>query len=336
MIGWCLFIILSAFALAGVSLIGLLLIERRKPRLVCLMYHRFAPLAEYQRTERSERIFTVAAEHFDRQLAHLKESGYTFVSADQARSFAAGELVLPTPSVLLTFDDGCLSAYELALPILRRHGAYATMFVTTDPRSYVFKLPDRADRRLTDDELRSADGDTLRIESHGVTHRPLSGLGEEDIRHELSESRRVLSRLLSRDVAYFAIPGNWYNEQVMRMARQVGYRAVWCSNPGAVRPGSSLFGLPRVNVEGTMTLRQFASAIRPWGTAWRRWVSAFKRAPRRLLGPRLWLPVRAVLLHLVPGQYLSARRMLAGAGLLAAVVIVLTLLWLLVWRPSAN
>jgi peptidoglycan/xylan/chitin deacetylase (PgdA/CDA1 family) len=336
MIGWCLLIILSVIGLAGAWLIALLLIERRQPRLVCLMYHRFVSLAEYQRAQRTERIFTMAAEHFDRQLSHLKESGYTFVSADQARSFAAGALSLPARSVLLTFDDGCLSAYELALPILRRHHACATMFVTTDPESYVFNLPGRADRRLADDELRAIDGDTLRIESHGVTHRPLTGLREEEIRYELAESKKVLSQLLSRDVAYLAIPGNWYNRRVMGMAREVGYQAVWCSNPGAVRPGSNLFGLQRVNVEGTMTLRQFASAIRPWGMAWRRWIAAFKRAPRRLLGVRFWLPVRAALLRLVPGQYLSARRLVAGAGLLAALVIVLTLIWLLVWRPSAN
>lgn len=292
------------------------------------MYHRFASREEYARAAGTERIFTLPTDAFEEQVAYLKSAGYCFATADEARRYAAGTWRPSSPAVLLTIDDGCASAGRLAHPILRRHGACATVFVTTDPGAYVFRLGETGDPRLGDDELRSLDGETMRFESHAVTHRPLRALEENEIRRELADSKRELERILGREVRHLAIPGNWYDGRVMRIARECGYEAVWCSKPGDVRPGASLFGLPRLNVEGPMTLPEFIAMISPSGVAKRRLVSAIKRVPGWLLGPRVWLPLRKVLLRLVPGHYLSTRRVLGAVAAFGAVVVAM-LVWLL-------
>ena len=238
-----------------------------------------------------------------------------------------GQLNLTSPSVLVSFDDGCVSVHRLGLPILRQYGARAILFVTIDPDSYVFKLGDGSDRRMTDDELREADRDVLEIGAHGVTHQPLMGLDADTVRHELAESRRILGEMLGHSVEFLAIPGNWHDRQVVRLAREVGYRAAWCSNPGAMRPGSAAYRLPRINVEGQLTLAQFQSAIAPWGIAQRRLLAGVKRLPGRLLGPRVWLPIRRVLLLCIPGRHLSMRRMILLAGTLLALTVVTVLVW---------
>lgn len=315
-----LLILLAFAALTAVTyLVAVFSVECRRPWVVCLMYHRFATREEYRKRQGTERIFTIPVESFDQQIRHLKDSGYTFVTPEQVRRCAVGEAQLPHPSVLLTIDDGCMSIYQHAIPVLRKYGARATVFVTTDPASYVFQEACGGERRLTDNELRQADGDCLQFESHAVTHRPLRGMSEELIRHELAESKRQLDAVLLRPVSYLAIPGNWFDDNVMRIAREVGYKAVWCSKPGGVRAGSDLFGLPRVNVEGQLTIGQFASAITPWGVTVRRLLASIKTLPAQLLGPRVWLPIRRAILRFVPGNYLSVRRLLTAAGVLAMI-----------------
>ena len=292
------------------------------------MYHRVASREAYDRITGGERVWTVPLDQFELQIGHLASSGFSFLSADRLRCCVDGTTALPERSVLVTFDDGCVSV-EQAVPVLQRYGACATVFVTTDPRSVVFDPREGSERRLTDDELRSLDGDVLRFEAHGVTHRALRGAAESTIRDELIGSKHELERILNRPIDYMAVPGNWWDSKVMRIARDAGYQAVWVSNPGSVRRGSGLFGLYRVNVEGEYTIDQFIAALTPWGIAQRRLLSFIKRAPGRILGPRWWLPIRRVVLRLIPGGRLPMRAMLAMSVpvlVLAVGVIILLLL----------
>ena len=107
------------------------------PRIICLMYHRFASREDYTQKYGTERVYTVPTDSFEQQILYLKEHGYTFVTPDQVRGFITGESDLPQPSALFTFDDGCVSAKQQALPILQKYEARATYFVTTDPNAPV-------------------------------------------------------------------------------------------------------------------------------------------------------------------------------------------------------
>ena len=58
----------------------------------------------------------------DRLIAHfnwLRDNGYTPVSWQQIKDARAGKAKLPDKPVLLTFDDGYLSFYTTAYPILK-------------------------------------------------------------------------------------------------------------------------------------------------------------------------------------------------------------------------
>jgi peptidoglycan/xylan/chitin deacetylase (PgdA/CDA1 family) len=298
--------------------------------MICLMYHRLAYQRIYQRLTGTERIFTMPVEEFELQISYLKNAGFFFVTPDQVRRFVNRNLAIEEPSVLVTFDDGCLSVKEQAAPILEKYEACATLFVTTDPNSHVFNLGNGSQRRLTDEELRMIDGDIIRVESHSVTHRPLTALSRAEIHFELSQSKKHLEGVLSREVSYFAIPGNWFNIRVMQFARELGYKAVWHSKPGLITANTNPFGLPRLNVEGYLTLRQFISSISPRGVVQRRTVSAVKRLPGLVLGPKYWLPVRRIILNLIPGRYISRKRMIGAGIALIFCIILLMLSWYLI------
>lgn len=65
---------------------------------------------------------------FARQMDLLEANGYTPVDFDALIAFVEQGIPLPEHPVVITFDDGYLSNYEYAFPILQEHGYPATIF----------------------------------------------------------------------------------------------------------------------------------------------------------------------------------------------------------------
>lgn len=71
---------------------------------------------------------TAEPDGFEAQCRHLAENGYRALSADEFAAALAGARP-PSPSVLLTFDDGLASVWTVAWPLLRKYGLQATCFL---------------------------------------------------------------------------------------------------------------------------------------------------------------------------------------------------------------
>lgn len=296
------------------------------PRVLCLMYHRVVPRSAWSALRGTERVFALPEEELAGQLRWLREQGYAFVTAADVAAFARGEAAAPERAVLVTVDDGCESAHAHILPVLRREGGCGILFVTTDPASHIFQL---GERRVTDDELRALVAGGMEIGSHAVSHRPLSAMDEAGIRRELAESKQELERVTGRPVRHFAVPANWYDGRVLRIAREVGYESVFCSRPDTVRAGSGAFGIPRLNVEGHLDLAGFARALSPAGIAQRRLVLFLRGLPRRALGPVAWTRLRQGVFRRVRGDWLSPTRMARALAASVGVGLLVALGWLL-------
>ncbi|MCE8520990.1 polysaccharide deacetylase family protein [Ruegeria pomeroyi] len=115
----------------------------------------------------------------DRQLRLFRRMGMQIVDSETlVRARLAGRPV-PGNWMALHFDDGYLDNWVAATPILRRHGACATLFVSTDfiaPPQPLRPMmgheePLRWDGYLSWDELRALEAEgTFRIEAHGTDH----------------------------------------------------------------------------------------------------------------------------------------------------------------------
>lgn len=66
---------------------------------------------------------------FERKIAHLQANGYQTVFLDDVVRHVRGDHSLPDRSVAITIDDGRLSTWSVAFPILRKYGMCATAFV---------------------------------------------------------------------------------------------------------------------------------------------------------------------------------------------------------------
>jgi peptidoglycan/xylan/chitin deacetylase (PgdA/CDA1 family) len=68
-------------------------------------------------------------ELFGRKLRYLAENGYVTLSADEYFQFLMGSRAAPERAVLITFDDGWSTVRSVGLPLIRRHGMKAVVFV---------------------------------------------------------------------------------------------------------------------------------------------------------------------------------------------------------------
>ena len=92
-----------------------------------LMFHHVRPARAD--AFQPNRLLEITPEHLDRTLGLVRDLGWDIVSLDEVpERLARGQ----GRFVALTFDDGYRDNRDHALPILRRHGAPWTLFVTTD------------------------------------------------------------------------------------------------------------------------------------------------------------------------------------------------------------
>jgi peptidoglycan/xylan/chitin deacetylase (PgdA/CDA1 family) len=155
----------------------------------------------------------------------------------------------------LTFDDGGASALTATAPLLERHGRHGSFFVVTDR----IGTPGFVDA----DGIRELRSRGHLVGSHGATHRPLTRLGDAELRRELEASKEALEELLGEQVSTLAIPGGFFDERVGRAAAAAGYTDVYTSEPFArSRRLADTTVHPRFSVVEDTTVEKIAALAR--------------------------------------------------------------------------
>ncbi len=203
---------------------------------------------------------TVPTEVFAEQMELLAELGYVPVSLERVRDHYLAGMPLPSGAVLITFDDGYRDNLENALPILRRHGYPAVVFVPIGyldddrplPHETALRLLGVRNRTVGWDELAALEAGGIRVESHGIAHRPVSELEMAEAAREIALSKLRLEERLGRQVeAYAFVKGSLadYRPEHVSLVQQAGYTLGFTSVSGANGAASDRYRLRRYNVE---------------------------------------------------------------------------------------
>jgi len=203
---------------------------------------------------------TVPVGQFDEQMAQLGELGYTVVSLDDVIAHYHECKPLPPRAVLITFDDGYLDNLENAMPILQRHGYPAVLFAPigylddSQPLPHDEHLATRGvlNRTLDWAQLAELEAGGVRIESHGISHRPLADLEVDEAAREVVLSKLRLEERLGRPVRAFAyVKGSeaHYKPVHLSLVRQAGYDVAFTAVSGANSPSTDPLQLRRYNIE---------------------------------------------------------------------------------------
>ncbi len=217
-----------------------------------LMYHEIADIGET-----SSRL-AVAPEVFTRQLAYLRDAGFTAITAGAlAAGLADGGKELPARPVVLTFDDGYGDFYSQALPLLSQYGYTATLFQTTGSVG----VPGAEKRMMNWRELAEAAAAGMEIGAHTVKHPQLDQLPAAQLREELHASKSQLEEQLGMAVPGLAYPYGYSNERVRQVARELGYGYAYAVGNAMTARGTDNFTLPRLTVKRTTTMESFRKMV---------------------------------------------------------------------------
>jgi peptidoglycan/xylan/chitin deacetylase (PgdA/CDA1 family) len=220
--------------------------------LVVLMYHKV--------NDEPENSVTIPVALFDEQMAQLADLGYQPVSLDDVLAYYVDGKPLPPRAVLITFDDAYRDNLLNAVPVLRKHRYPAVLFVPIGYLDGTRPLPHDehlASRGLVNptlgwEELAALEFGGIRVESHGIGHRPLADLEVDEAAREIALSKLRLEERLGRPVRAFAyVKGSeaHYRPVHLSLLRQAGYDLAFTSISGGNGPHTDPLQLHRYNVE---------------------------------------------------------------------------------------
>ncbi|MEI7910210.1 MAG: polysaccharide deacetylase family protein [Verrucomicrobiota bacterium] len=215
-------------------------------RVAVLGYH---DLSENE-TETAMRMHT---SKFRKQMAVLRQLGITVISLEDFLAWKRGAKSIPEKSVLLTFDDGWKSVYTDALPILKEFGYPFTLYLY---KNYI----DGGKKALTTTMINELLQQGGSLGSHSVSH-PYPAVikshrkkGEHDfdafLRKEFGESKRFIESKFPVKVTTYAYPGGFITEEMLPIADEFGYTALFTVIPGKVKRPTPDHRLPRYMIFG--------------------------------------------------------------------------------------
>ncbi len=216
-----------------------------------LMYHAFSE------ADVSDR-YVVARRAFSRQLRLLRLLGYRGIHLDDLVADLREAKLPPPRSVVITIDDGYVDNLEIALPVLRRHGFPATVFLVSERLGGVGdwsrgnQLRDRPLLSIAQIEQMRAEG--IRFGAHSRTHPHLPELGDDEVGREVGGSRIDLEERIGVPVATFAYPYGEFDDRAVDAARAAGFTAACTTEPRFLGLDEDPLKVPRVEVRSTDSL----------------------------------------------------------------------------------
>jgi len=191
----------------------------------------------------------VSPENFERQMAFLKDQGYSVISLEEAvESIKKGRRFIPG-TVVLTFDDGYRDNFLNAFPVVSRYGMPATIFLITD---YVGRNPDY----MTWDHVRLMIKNGIDFGGHTRTNVYLPSVNDpEKLEWEIAGCREDIRVNTGGEADHFCYPTGGFNAKVKEAVRSAGYKAACTTNRGKDRLNRDVYELKRVKVTNSDTTK---------------------------------------------------------------------------------
>ncbi|MHB8368088.1 MAG: polysaccharide deacetylase family protein [Leptospirales bacterium] len=251
---------------------------RAEARALVLMYHQIEPDNPSRvglPNPLSDPRYGLSQSRFRDQMSLLREIDLPVVGIGEFLSGTSSCGEVAPLSIIVTFDDGYSSDWERAAPILEQYGIPATFFLTSGLLGNPGMLTPPQVRELVSSPLFS-------LGSHGVTHRFLSHISDEECASELRESMESLRFLGGPGKYSLSVPGGRTNGRVESCAREAGYQSLLTSRAGVFRRGENLFSIPRLPVMNGWSIGDFRRYIDPGSLPFfvNRWSRSVKSAIR--------------------------------------------------------
>jgi peptidoglycan/xylan/chitin deacetylase (PgdA/CDA1 family) len=156
-----------------------------------------------------------------------------------------------TRGIALTFDDGMLSVFTHALPIIKDFKIPAHLFLTTGcigGENYWPSLPIGVPKfkMMTWDQIEACQAGGFFIDSHTQSHPNLNQINEQELEEECEVCDQAIERRLGRKPEYFAYPYGIHNQAARQFVKS-RYRASVTTFLRPLHEKQDLAALPRLD-----------------------------------------------------------------------------------------
>ena len=209
---------------------------------------------------------------------HLEWMSSRFANCDNQqleRLLSEGAWDSPRPGLLISFDDGLKSQYEIAAPLLEEYGFTGWFMLpvsfldTASPKHAEFALTNNisCQSRSISDALAMSWEDAKDLERrghvitcHSMNHKRLSNfLTDAELREEIVDSKAVLESRLGHPVSGFTWVGGEeaaYSKRAFDFMREAGYAEIFCTNCEPIVARQDPRFLDRSNIEANFSMNR--------------------------------------------------------------------------------
>ena len=189
---------------------------------------------------------SISPEDFRAHLEYLRENSFSVLPLPEMMDKIRQQLPLPDRAVAITFDDGYISIYENAFPLLQEFSMPFTLFLSTNP------IDNNQPGYLNWDQVRELSAAGVQIANHLVSHPYMLSKeeGENDqawlarLRQELLDAEATIKRETGQTHRTLAYPYGEYDPAIKAMIEAEGFIG-FAQNSGAIGYQSDLLALPR-------------------------------------------------------------------------------------------
>ncbi|KYG72814.1 polysaccharide deacetylase family protein [Roseivirga echinicomitans] len=245
---------LSLFLLLSTS--AHILAQDIQHEITSLVYHRFGD-DRFPSTNIDTKIF-------EEHLKFLKAEGYTSLTISETVDEVNNSRSPKRKLVAITIDDGYKSFYKNGLPLLKKYGFKATLFVNTESIGY-------ADY-MTWEEIADAQKAGVEIGNHSHSHPFFLSVSEQTrssfFKQEMQESQELMKANLNFTPKVFAYPYGEHDEEMKTILSEMGFKGAVAQNSGVITEYSNVYQFPRFPMsESYGDLDQFKEKMKMKGMA---------------------------------------------------------------------
>lgn len=226
-------------------------ISKLQKEMPILMYHRFID----NESKKGTRGPYIDIKLFEKHLQLLKRLGFESVTFEDFADKGTIERLNPNKRYfMLTVDDGFIDNYELMLPLLKKYGFKAVVYVVTGETYNRWDVeasenPDKPFPLMTNEQIKAmADSGYIEIGGHTLTHPFLSKLSYEEQKQEMEQNKLELESITGKPLVSFAYPYGDLDENSKEIARELGFDFAVATNSGPLAFHQDLYQIRRIAI----------------------------------------------------------------------------------------
>ena len=196
--------------------------------LISLMYHRFEE-NKYPSTN-------IRINDFKEHLRIIEQNNIKFINPNDFEKELVNNKL--QKKILLTIDDGFLSFYENAWPILKEKKIPFILFVSTREVG--------AFNYMTWDQIKEiSNEDFVEIGNHSHTHEYLADESNQLIKEDIAKSISIFKKNLGRNSDFFSYPFGEYSNDFKNIIEEFGFKYAFGQHSGVIDETKDFYELPR-------------------------------------------------------------------------------------------